>query len=167
MAVCLGAPAQAYSSDYSTWSPVPTMRQGSSGDLVGLWQAILYSDGFAIKCVSQDSQRGIAGAFGAYTTAASKAWQYDRGLSNDGVVGPQAWSKAFSRTHAIPVWDDLPSAGFRLHDGTWGAVFIHRQMPDDILWWDPKWEWHYQNPANPGQGMVPRFVTGVTSLYTC
>jgi peptidoglycan hydrolase-like protein with peptidoglycan-binding domain len=54
-----------------------TIRQGSSGNDVQLWQSVI---GVAID-----------GKFGPKTAAATKSWQAQHGLTADGIVGPQTW----------------------------------------------------------------------------
>jgi N-acetylmuramoyl-L-alanine amidase/Putative peptidoglycan binding domain len=55
----------------------PTLRRGAAGDLVKIIQAMV----------------GVAddGAFGGKTEAAVRAFQSDRGLVPDGIVGPGTW----------------------------------------------------------------------------
>ena len=59
-----------------------TIKQGSTGPDVMLWQTIIG--------VTAD------GKFGPGTAAATKTWQASKGLTADGIVGPQSWSKALS-----------------------------------------------------------------------
>jgi peptidoglycan hydrolase-like protein with peptidoglycan-binding domain len=63
-----------------------TIRQGSSGPDVVLWQKII----------------GVApdGQFGPNTAAATKTWQSQRGLTADGIVGPKTWAAALSSASA-------------------------------------------------------------------
>ncbi len=58
----------------------PTLRPGSTGTDVVLWQRILN--------VSPD------GDFGPITAAATRTWQSARGLTPDAVVGPKTWTRA-------------------------------------------------------------------------
>lgn len=60
----------------------PTLRVGSTGVAVQVWQKIL----------------GLRtdGKFGIATAAATKRWQQARGLRADGVVGPSTWAAATS-----------------------------------------------------------------------
>lgn len=58
---------------------MPTIRRGSNGKAVKIWQVILG--------IEDD------GKFGGGTEAATKAWQTAHGLTNDGVVGPKTWRK--------------------------------------------------------------------------
>jgi N-acetylmuramoyl-L-alanine amidase CwlA len=58
----------------------PTLKLGSKGSDVKLWQGIVGA--------SKD------GKFGAKTVKATKAWQTKKGLTADGVVGPKTWAKA-------------------------------------------------------------------------
>ena len=66
-----------------------TLRQGSTGADVMLWQKIIG--------VTADGQ------FGPATAAATKTWQASHGLTADGVVGPQTWSKALSVVTSSPL----------------------------------------------------------------
>lgn len=58
-----------------------TIRQGSTGTDVKIWQAFLG--------VNSD------GNFGPMTKSATMKWQGSNGLTADGVVGPMTWAKAF------------------------------------------------------------------------
>lgn len=62
------------------WSHKSTIRQGSEGPDVKLWQGVIG--------VKQD------GSFGPGTASATKAWQSKNGLTADGVVGPSTWKTA-------------------------------------------------------------------------
>lgn len=55
----------------------PTIKQGSKGDPVKQWQAVI-----GVKA---------DGNFGPGTHSATVAWQKTRGLTPDGVVGPKTW----------------------------------------------------------------------------
>lgn len=65
--------------------PVPrTIKLGSTGKVVRIWQAFLGFTG-----------DDIDGKFGAKETLpATKKWQKAHGLRDDGVVGPKTWRKA-------------------------------------------------------------------------
>jgi len=63
-----------------------TLRQGSIGEDVKAWQAILG--------VMPD------GKFGLATLAATKKWQAAHGLTANGIVGPDTWAKASELTGA-------------------------------------------------------------------
>lgn len=56
---------------------LPTIRKGSKGKAVKVWQVIVG--------VEPD------GDFGPNTLAATKAWQESHGLTVDGIVGPKSW----------------------------------------------------------------------------
>lgn len=56
-------------------------------DLVMMWQAILFAEGFLAKS-------GIDGQFGPKTADATRLWQDRYGIGVDGRVGNQTWSKA-------------------------------------------------------------------------
>ncbi len=89
-----------------------TIRLGSKGDDVILWQRILVR--FRAPSAWRDA-RGVErrwsgewplrqdGDFGALTEQATEAWQAAHGLVADGVVGPKTWSAAGAVTEATPV----------------------------------------------------------------
>lgn len=64
----------------------PTLRRGSSGEYVTLLQTKLIQLGYDVGATGAD------GKFGDKTTAAVKAFQRDRGLTVDGVVGRNTWA---------------------------------------------------------------------------
>jgi peptidoglycan hydrolase-like protein with peptidoglycan-binding domain len=68
---------------------MPTIRQGSSGDAVIAWQKII----------------GVAadGKFGPQTTAATKAFQQQKGLVADGIVGSQSWLAGLGSVLTTPI----------------------------------------------------------------
>lgn len=60
-----------------------TLRHGMRGPDVKAWQELLVRDGYSVGPAGSD------GIFGTRTTSATRAWQRDRGLVADGVVGPK------------------------------------------------------------------------------
>ena len=64
---------------------LPTLRKGSKGEYVTLLQTKLANLGYNL------GKSGIDGDFGSATLAAVKAFQKDRGLVTDGVVGKKTW----------------------------------------------------------------------------
>ena len=63
----------------------PTIKKGSSGPAVKLAQKRLVMRGY--------DPGPIDGLFGAKTEKAVKYYQYDRGLTVDGIIGPQTWAR--------------------------------------------------------------------------
>ncbi|MBE9199593.1 MULTISPECIES: peptidoglycan-binding protein [unclassified Nodularia (in: cyanobacteria)] len=61
---------------------LPTLRFGNSGTSVRILQKLLVANGYAIR---------IDGAFGPLTETAVKAFQNQRSVGVDGVVGPVTW----------------------------------------------------------------------------
>ncbi len=57
-----------------------TIRRGSSGDAVTAWQGVLGIE--------------VTGVFDYTTEEVTRAWQAQRGLEPDGIVGPKTWSAA-------------------------------------------------------------------------
>lgn len=60
-------------------TPMPTIKQGSTGKAVKIWQIIVGG----LK---------LDGKFGAKTATATKKWQKKHGLTVDGKVGPKTWA---------------------------------------------------------------------------
>lgn len=61
---------------------LPTIRFGNSGGSVRVLQRLLLSNNYFIS---------VDGSFGAVTETAVKAFQEQRGLVADGIVGPITW----------------------------------------------------------------------------
>lgn len=62
--------------------PLPTLYFGNSGVGVRALQRLLVSNGYAVK---------VDGIFGALTETAVKAFQNQRNLAVDGIVGQRTW----------------------------------------------------------------------------
>ncbi|WP_138498633.1 peptidoglycan-binding domain-containing protein [Nostoc sp. PA-18-2419] len=62
--------------------PLPTLYFGSSGVAVRALQRLLVSNGYTVR---------IDGIFGALTETAVKAFQNQRNLAVDGIVGQRTW----------------------------------------------------------------------------
>ncbi|GAA1142412.1 hypothetical protein GCM10009583_10420 [Ornithinicoccus hortensis] len=69
----------------------PTLRQGHRGRNVTTLQALLRSHGYALD---------VDGVFGQGTLSKVRAFQANRGLAVDGVVGPNTWTAATPATVA-------------------------------------------------------------------
>ena len=63
-------------------SGLPSLRFGNSGDAVRVLQRLLLSSGYSVR---------LDGNFGALTETAVKAFQSQRNLLADGVVGSRTW----------------------------------------------------------------------------
>jgi hypothetical protein len=64
----------------------PTLRRGASGEYVTLAQTKLIQRGYDL------APYGADGKFGAKTETAVKAFQKDRGLTIDGIIGRMTWA---------------------------------------------------------------------------
>lgn len=60
---------------------LPTIKKGSKGKAVMIWQAIIGAS--------------VDGDFGAKTEAATKAFQKNKGLTQDAIVGSKSWAAGF------------------------------------------------------------------------
>ncbi|MEA5580037.1 peptidoglycan-binding domain-containing protein [Nodularia harveyana UHCC-0300] len=74
----------ARSPTYTGGRSLPTLRFGSYGTPVRVLQRLLVTNGYAIR---------VDGAFGPLTETAVKAFQNQRRVGVDGVVGPVTWQK--------------------------------------------------------------------------
>ena len=66
---------------------LPQLAKGSKGDSVKALQILLIGHGYSC------GKDGADGDFGTNTDKAVKAFQKDRGLTVDGIVGPSTWAK--------------------------------------------------------------------------
>lgn len=64
----------------------PTLRKGDENEYVKAWQIYLNSHGY--NC----GKYGADGKFGKDTEKAVKAYQKDKGLVSDGIIGPKTWA---------------------------------------------------------------------------
>lgn len=62
---------------------VPNLRFGNSGTAVRVLQRLLIANGYSLP---------VDGIYGALTESAVKAFQVQRNLQVDGIVGPNTWS---------------------------------------------------------------------------
>ncbi|MER5517513.1 peptidoglycan-binding domain-containing protein [Streptomyces sp. NPDC002763] len=65
----------------------PTIREGAAGNPVSEAQCLLQLWGFYV------GPRGVDGVFGPLTTSAAKSFQTSRGLTADGIIGPNTWTR--------------------------------------------------------------------------
>jgi peptidoglycan hydrolase-like protein with peptidoglycan-binding domain len=78
---------------------MPTIKLGSTGPAVATWQGILRRD----SGISGWGGAAPDGSFGRITDAATRAWQRSSGLTPDGVVGPQTWTKGIGSLTTAPL----------------------------------------------------------------
>jgi peptidoglycan hydrolase-like protein with peptidoglycan-binding domain len=103
-----------------------TLRLGSRGHDVGVWQQIV----------------GVAPPtehFGPLTLAATKAWQLSHGLVADGIVGPASWGasrmKGSSPAETLTGPDDVPSKqGFAGTPIVQARHCLHLPPGRQLLW---------------------------------
>jgi Putative peptidoglycan binding domain len=89
-------------SGYAAYTQMASIGSGAQGDLVVWAQEHLVSAGYAV---------GVDGGFGRKTKKAVKAFQTARGLTPDGVIGPQTWAALLRYRPARIVWGSLAHAG--------------------------------------------------------
>ena len=68
-----------------------TLRKGSSGADVEYLQKLLKAEGYDVGKSGPDGD-GIDGKYGGETLSAVRAYQSDRNLTPDGIVGPLTWA---------------------------------------------------------------------------
>lgn len=66
-------------------------------DVVGLWQAILWADGYMAR-------RHISCTYDGPTAVTTRAWQSNHHLAADGIVGPATWGTAAARLAPVGRW---------------------------------------------------------------
>jgi len=80
--------------DEPTWkvlpdgNPMPTLKQGSTGDAVRCLQEVLTMGAVGLW---NQTPKGVDGDFGPNTTASVRAFQTWSGIEADGIVGPETW----------------------------------------------------------------------------
>jgi peptidoglycan hydrolase-like protein with peptidoglycan-binding domain len=83
--------------DEATWkalpdgNPMPTLREGSKGDVVRSLQTILTKGAYGLW---ETTPQGVDGMFGPNTAASVRAFQTWARIEVDGVVGRQTWNAA-------------------------------------------------------------------------
>ncbi len=77
--------------------PMPTLQEGSTGDVVTSLQRIL-TNGAAGEWGATPG--GIDGVFGTGTKRSVQAFQKYKGVSEDGVVGDQTWAASLDAASA-------------------------------------------------------------------
>ncbi|NKI40406.1 peptidoglycan-binding protein [Streptomyces physcomitrii] len=90
-----------------TWPGlISTVREGDSGDAVAAAQTALNKFGYGLA---------VDGQFGAGTASAVTRFQSDKGLSADGIVGPETWQNLLGQSggaagaYALPIAHDALS----------------------------------------------------------
>src|SRR5688572_8542437 len=108
LVVGLGAsPAHAATGDWTTNKMLCRASACvNNGDIVRLWQAILWADG------NFGDVKEIDGDFGGRTHNATVAWQSDWWLDPDGEVGPLTWGRAQAGRLDLDPGGDVCSGGY-------------------------------------------------------
>ncbi|MEV5959834.1 peptidoglycan-binding protein [Streptomyces sp. NPDC051987] len=98
-----GRPAASYvtgrgglSDDWRDERPLDA-REHPRSDLVGLWQSVLWADGYLPRAF-------VTCRYDARTREATRVWQSNHGLVADGVTGAQTFGFASGRLVSRPPW---------------------------------------------------------------
>ncbi|MFB7916046.1 peptidoglycan-binding protein [Streptomyces sp. NPDC056061] len=95
-----------------TWPGlIVTVREGESGDAVAAAQTALNTYGYGLT---------VDGRFGPATAAAVTSFQNDKGLSVDGIIGPETWQNLVGHggggggggSYSLPIARDALSRGY-------------------------------------------------------
>ncbi|MDH3261457.1 MAG: peptidoglycan-binding protein [Acidimicrobiia bacterium] len=113
-----------------------------SGNIVGVWQAVLWADGFLGRCGSS----GVDGWFGSGTDAATIDWQDAHNLDDDGMVGSGTWGKADNFVVSL-------SAKNAKYDGDDHSYEFY--TPGGAWQWDFAWGAQWNDTGHP----TPDFPT--------
>ncbi len=128
-----------------------TIRRGgtvASGNLVGVWQAVLWSYG-GHPAADPFTDCDVDGQFGAKTERATMRVQGDEGLAADGVVGPATWghfddyNRLESSYVVHRVWTSTPKLYFHRGSTNEGGAYT--------------WSWagsSYRNTSHPTPDLV-------------
>jgi peptidoglycan hydrolase-like protein with peptidoglycan-binding domain len=101
-----------------------TLQKGSKGNEVKEWQNFLNSQGYNL---------GVDGDFGNNTYNATVDWQKKNGLSVDGIVGKNTWSKAgYSPYSNTPVSE--PDVGSAPAKPTFNTTATQKPVTDTTTW---------------------------------
>lgn len=66
-------------------------------EVVGLWQAILWADGYTVR-------RQLSCTYDGPTAVTTRAWRSNHHLAADGTVGPATWGTAAARLASVGCW---------------------------------------------------------------
>jgi len=163
-------------SSHTSWTNNDTLSSGSVGDIVAVWQLVLFLEGYLDRC----GANGIDGIFGSNTDTATRRYQSQHGVTGgaDGIVGPNTWSHAFSH---VKFFVQVPGFDYYRYDATTAA-----DAPSALRWnyattqWQAfipvagGWKWIGSNhptrnftPCNPdersGRNKQVVFVHGIDS----
>ncbi|GIG20682.1 hypothetical protein Cch01nite_14060 [Cellulomonas chitinilytica] len=143
--------ANAYSASYSDFRGLPTLGTAyvKQGNVVGLWQNILFRDGYINKCTSL-SAVAIDGYFGSGTAAATKRWQANHGLAADGIVGKASWAAASTRLRGPSFYEWDASSELWGYEGAGGWFDLVRRPADSLSL--PHDSWTFVSLSNPNGG---------------
>jgi peptidoglycan hydrolase-like protein with peptidoglycan-binding domain len=157
--------AASYGSSNSNLANMPVLGVSyvKTGNVVGFWQSILYSDGHGNKCVS-NSPSGIDGHFGTRTKGGTTTWQnrFIGAGAGDGIVGRKSWTRAFQGT-AYMGPDEYGNADDFVYLGVNDNVYYLRNFSDSFLPWNL---WGFESPSNPATAFQPFYWPDIT-FYTC
>ncbi len=111
------------------WQDAPRLEAPHThpSDLVGLWQAILWADGYLPRT-------RVTCAYDAATVAATRVWQSNHQLDADGIVGAATYRAVGRRLATAPPWTVYHGDRFHLplrrdSDGTYEVWDVGRFQP--------------------------------------
>lgn len=78
-------------------SPQLVVGRTPRSDVVGLWQSVLWADGYV-------SQSGVTCTYDQAAAGVTRVWQSNHQLSADGIVGSATWGAVLERLVAVGRW---------------------------------------------------------------
>ena len=122
-----GSPTNDWGEEHLLCRPQDCSTEVSSGNVVGVWQAILYVETYLAECGSA----GVDGVFGTGTKNATKDLQDYWNLTVDGKVGSQSWGRADN--NLVEIGDDIHL--LYEPDRSSNDILLHRIDGDyEIIW---------------------------------
>ncbi len=122
--------------------PADCTGEISSGNVVGVWQVILWSENYLAACGSA----GVDGLFGTTTRNASQSLQSYWGITADGMIGDQSWGKADNNL----VYVDIPGGKELVYDADRSTreVDFYKPYAAYQIYWQTSAYWHNTDHYN-------------------
>ncbi len=112
--------------------PADCSGEVSSGNVVGVWQIVLWAENYLAACGSA----GVDGIFGTTTRNATRSLQTYWSLTSDGKVGNQSWGRADNNL----VWEDFPNGKELSYDANRSSSTVYFYRPVSGIIYKIAWQ---------------------------